>query len=231
MSRTKSCVSPVKEFTKEPNSQIQNQYLPLLLKSTKYNSTHLEKQTRSLRTRTIASKIQFWGGVKDYHTMAYKLEKPLIRVGDLVNLWWNASLRLCAGSVEMMSTEGRTRARRIDRIELHVVLPTPPFPPTKIHFNESCSNIFCSVPSGNSSVEPINRYECSCSCFFAVSILVFWVSVLSGEFIQTVGVPNRFCLGVLPSLATRERSDGRSDSFLACNTRLPLTLLVSFFVP
>lgn len=93
----------------------------------------------------------------DFLTIAYKFVKPLTRVGILVNLCWNASLRLWAGSVEMMSTDGLTFARRIDMIELHVVLPTPPLPPTKTHFSVSCSIMFCTVPSGNSSLEPINQ--------------------------------------------------------------------------
>lgn len=131
--------------------------------------------------------------------MAYKFEKPVTRVGVLVNLCWNASLRLCAGSVEMMSTEGLTRASRMDIIELHVVLPTPPFPPTKTHFSVSCSRIFCTVPSGNSSLEPINqcwlivwlkqlrRRRMQKGFFLGCFLSSFRVSVFSGEFIRTVG--------------------------------------------
>lgn len=50
----------------------------------------------------------------------------------------------------MINTEGRTRARRIERIELHVVFPTPPLPPTKTHFRLSCSSMFWTLPSGYS---------------------------------------------------------------------------------
>ena len=38
------------------------------------------------------------------HTMAYRLVNPLTRVGDFENFCRNASLRLWAGSVEMMRT-------------------------------------------------------------------------------------------------------------------------------
>jgi len=94
--------------------------------------------------------------------MAYRLEKPLTRVGILVKRCWNASLRLWAGSVEMMRTEERTEARRMERIELHVVLPTPPLPPTKTHFRESWSRTFWTVPSAWSPISlsllsPINQ--------------------------------------------------------------------------
>lgn len=115
-----------------------------------------------------------------------------------MNFCWKASLRLWAGSVEMMSTDWRTRASKIERIELQVVLPTPPLPPTKIHLSESCSSMFCTVPSGNSVLEPMDRYEsikyqCSCSCSCSCSLLlacfvylylIFWVFA---DFIQTVG--------------------------------------------
>ena len=36
--------------------------------------------------------------------MAKRLSKPVTGLGVLVNFWRKASLRLCAGSVEMMST-------------------------------------------------------------------------------------------------------------------------------
>jgi len=38
------------------------------------------------------------------------LSTPVTGDGALVNFCWNASLRLCAGSVEMMSTLRRTAA-------------------------------------------------------------------------------------------------------------------------
>lgn len=52
--------------------------------------------------------------------------------------------------MEIIKTEDLTEARRIERIELHVVLPTPPLPPTKTHLRLSCSSTFCRVPSGKS---------------------------------------------------------------------------------
>ena len=58
----------------------------------------------------------------------------------------------------MIKTEDRTLARRIARMELHVVLPTPPLPPTKTHLRLSCSRTFCTVPSATSdSVAAIFR--------------------------------------------------------------------------
>ncbi len=36
--------------------------------------------------------------------MAKRLSYPVTGLGVLVNFWWKASLRLCAGSVEMIST-------------------------------------------------------------------------------------------------------------------------------
>lgn len=83
------------------------------------------------------------------------MEKPLTRVGNLVNRCWKASLRLWAGSVEMMSTEDRTWASNIPRMELQVVFPTPPFPPTNTHFNVSCSKIFCTEPSSVSAMNKV----------------------------------------------------------------------------
>lgn len=50
-----------------------------------------------------------------------------------------------------MRTEDRTLARQIARIELHVVFPTPPFPPTKTHLRDSWSRMFCTVASGISA--------------------------------------------------------------------------------
>lgn len=96
--------------------------------------------------------------------MAKRLEKPWTKVGDLVKRCWKASLRLWAGSVEMMRTEDRTLARQIARMELHVVFPTPPFPPTNTHFRESWSRMFCTVASGISDAIPsflFDRYRVS----------------------------------------------------------------------
>ena len=42
--------------------------------------------------------------------MAKRLSKPVTGLGALVNFWRKASLRLCAGSVEMMSTFLRAAA-------------------------------------------------------------------------------------------------------------------------
>lgn len=97
-------------------------------------------------------------------------------MGVLVKRCWKASLRLWAGSVDMISTEDRTRERRIDRIELQVVLPTPPFPPTKSHLRVSWSSMFCTVASGKSdSIFPkqislSSSSACSFRLFFSLSV-------------------------------------------------------------
>lgn len=91
--------------------------------------------------------------------MAYKLVNPLTSVGAFVKRCWKASLRLWAGSVDMIRTEDLTWERRIPNVELHVVFPTPPFPPTNTHLRVSCSNTFFTVPWGKSSLlEAIDTY-------------------------------------------------------------------------
>jgi hypothetical protein len=67
-------------------------------------------------------------------TIANRFWNPSTSVGLFVNFCRKASLRLWAGSVEMMSTRSLTAARRMAKEQLHVVFPTPPFPPQKIHF-------------------------------------------------------------------------------------------------
>lgn len=48
----------------------------------------------------------------------------------------------------MINTEDLTLDKRIERIELEVVFPTPPLPPTKTHLRVICSSIFRTDPSG-----------------------------------------------------------------------------------
>ena len=55
--------------------------------------------------------------------MADKLVVPCTSVGLLVNFCLKASDRLCAGSVEIISTFGRTAASWRARLQEHVVLP------------------------------------------------------------------------------------------------------------
>lgn len=45
------------------------------------------------------------------------------------------------------STLSRTLLSCTARLQEQVVLPTPPLPPTKIHFSVSWSKMFCSVAS------------------------------------------------------------------------------------
>ena len=67
--------------------------------------------------------------------------------GVLLNFCRKASLRLCAGSVEMIRTLSRTPASCVAKLQEQVVLPTPPLPPTKIHLSVSWSSTFCRVGS------------------------------------------------------------------------------------
>lgn len=71
---------------------------------------------------------------QDQLTIAYRLVNPWTRVGVFVNFCLNASLRLCAGSVDMINTLSLCCASCTARLLLQVVLPTPPLPPTQIHF-------------------------------------------------------------------------------------------------
>lgn len=100
----------------------------------------------------IATHARLAGAAPLLPTMAYRLSNPWTRVGVLVNFWRKASLRLCAGSVEMMRTFCRHPASCTARLLEQVVFPTPPLPPTKIHFSECSSSTFCSVGSGGASM-------------------------------------------------------------------------------
>jgi hypothetical protein len=82
--------------------------------------------------------------------MAYRLLKPSTWVGVFVNFCRKASLRLWAGSVLMISTLPRCADSCTARLLEQVVLPTPPLPPTQIHFRLFWSRMFCSVGSGSS---------------------------------------------------------------------------------
>ena len=59
-------------------------------------------------------------------TIADKLVKPSTSVGYFVNFCPKASLKLCAGSVEMINTLSLTLLICTAMLELTVVLPTPP---------------------------------------------------------------------------------------------------------
>jgi len=56
----------------------------------------------------------------------------LIGVGSFVTFWSKQSLKLCAGSVEIINVFFPDLACKVARLLLVVVLPTPPLPPTKI---------------------------------------------------------------------------------------------------
>lgn len=92
-------------------------------------------------------------------SMALRLVKPSIRRASLPNFWLKASLRLCAGSVEMSSTERRTRASWMARLHDVVVFPTPPLPPTNIHRSDRWSRIDCRVGSSASGSSTLTRAE------------------------------------------------------------------------
>lgn len=67
---------------------------------------------------------------------------PLMGVGSLVTFWSKQSLRLCAGSVEMMRVFLFCCEMRVAKLLLVVVLPTPPLPPTKIQRRVFWSTMF-----------------------------------------------------------------------------------------
>lgn len=77
---------------------------------------------------------------------------PWMGVGFLVTFWSKQSLRLWAGSVEMMRVLRPRVAMAVARLLLVVVFPTPPFPPTKIQCSELCSTMFFRVPSNSQSI-------------------------------------------------------------------------------
>jgi hypothetical protein len=84
-------------------------------------------------------------------SMALRLVKPLISRASFPNFCEKASERLCAGSVEMRSTERRTLASWMASEQEVVVFPTPPFPPTKIQRRVFWSRMDWSVGSSCSS--------------------------------------------------------------------------------
>ena len=59
-------------------------------------------------------------------TIANRFLNPLTKVGCLLNFWAKASLRLCAGSVEIIKTDSLTLDSKVAMQHEFVVLPTPP---------------------------------------------------------------------------------------------------------
>ena len=82
-----------------------------------------------------------------FHTIACKFGIPWMGVGSLVTFWSKQSLKLWAGSVEMMRVFLPPSANRVAKLLLVVVFPTPPLPPTKIHLKDFCSRMFLKLPS------------------------------------------------------------------------------------
>ena len=82
--------------------------------------------------------------------MANRLVKPSTRVGLRLNFWRKASERLCAGSVEMMSTLSRAAASATASAHEQVVFPTPPLPPTNTQRSEVWATTFWRVGSSSS---------------------------------------------------------------------------------
>ena len=74
--------------------------------------------------------------------MAKRLLNPLTSVGFLLNCCLKASLKLCAGSVEMIRTDCLTFESKVAIVLEQVVLPTPPLPPTKTHRSDFLSKMF-----------------------------------------------------------------------------------------
>jgi len=85
------------------------------------------------RASVFASEAMLAGST----SMQYRLENPLTRVGSWVKRWQNASLRLCAGSVDTISTFSRTVLSSTPRQHEVVVFPTPPLPPVKAHLGSA----------------------------------------------------------------------------------------------
>ena len=73
--------------------------------------------------------------------MALRLSIPFTLVASFPNFWSKASLRLCAGSVDISNTLSRCLASWIAREHDVVVLPTPPLPPTNIQRRDFWSRI------------------------------------------------------------------------------------------
>ena len=84
-------------------------------------------------------------------SMALRFVKPSISLASFPNFCEKASDKLCAGSVEMRSTERRTLASCIAREHDVVVFPTPPLPPTNIHRRVFWSSMVWRVGSSWSS--------------------------------------------------------------------------------
>jgi hypothetical protein len=80
-------------------------------------------------------------------SMQYRLAKPCTSVGLRENFWLKASDRLCAGSVDTISTLRRADASATPSEQDDVVLPTPPLPPTNTHFSERCATTFANEGS------------------------------------------------------------------------------------
>mmetsp|Transcript_27262 Transcript_27262/g.60053 ORF Transcript_27262/g.60053 Transcript_27262/m.60053 type:complete len:232 (-) Transcript_27262:209-904(-) len=83
-------------------------------------------------------------------SIALRLSKPSIGVGSRPIFWQKASLKLWAGSVDTIKTFLRVFANWTPKQQLVVVLPTPPFPPTKTHWRLFWSMMFFREGSGRS---------------------------------------------------------------------------------
>ena len=70
----------------------------------------------------------------------HRAQIPRLHGGNRAAVLCDAHLMLCAGSVLTRSTCGRTAASCTASEQLHVVFPTPPFPPTKIQRSECASS-------------------------------------------------------------------------------------------
>ncbi len=76
--------------------------------------------------RHVGSGVAPSAQASSVRTIAYRFWKPVTSVGSLLNFCLNASLRLCAGSVEMIRTLDLTAASWTARLLEQVVFPTPP---------------------------------------------------------------------------------------------------------
>ena len=109
-------------------------------------------QMSCLRDHILYSSYQYqlldqFPSIKDLSTIAKRLSIPLTGFASLEIFWSKQSLRLWAGSVEMINVFFPFPANVVAKLLLVVVFPTPPLPPTNIHLRVSCYKMFFRLPS------------------------------------------------------------------------------------
>ena len=117
-----------------------------------------------------------------------RFAKPATGVGSAPNFCANASLVLCAGSVEMIRIffSGHRRASCVPSEHVTVVLPTPPLPPTKIHRSllptiqsRFGSGISSSSSPSTSSIRSLRVSFSDAISVFLLLLSLFWCVSIS----------------------------------------------------